>query len=110
MSVAKTEPHYLFDLRPGFQTDLVKISELYAWDDMRTKNRLDTASRAVRDEKYCAHAVDLTRSVGKENGAKSCTWSWYLVNHSSQYRMESYGFDDLVNDGRRVMAKRLRAN
>ena len=73
MSVAKTEPDYLFDLRPGFQTELVKMSELYAWEDMRTENRLDTTSRALRDEKYCAHAFDLTRSVGKEDGAKSCT-------------------------------------
>ena len=53
LSVAKTEPNYLFDLRPGFQTELVKMSDLYAWEDMRTENGLNTRLRAVRDDEYC---------------------------------------------------------
>ena len=55
MSVAITEPYYLFNLRPGFQTELIKKSDLYAWEDMRTENGLETTLRAVRDEEYCAH-------------------------------------------------------
>ena len=54
MSVAKTEPYYLFKLRPGFQTELHKMSDLYAWEDMRAENELKTTLRAVRDEEYCA--------------------------------------------------------
>lgn len=68
MSVAKTEPYYLFNLRPGFQTELIKMSDLYAWEDMRTENELDTTLRAVRDEEYCGH-LRPPRNVGKRNGA-----------------------------------------
>ena len=53
MSVAKTEPYYLFYLRPGFQTEIIKMSDLYAWEDMRTENGLEIRLRAVRDDEYC---------------------------------------------------------
>ena len=41
MSVAKTEQYYLFSLRPGLQIELFKMSDLYAWEDMRTENELE---------------------------------------------------------------------
>ena len=53
LSVAKTEPYYFFDLRPGFQTELIKMSDLYAWEDMRIEYGLETRLRAVRDDEYC---------------------------------------------------------
>ena len=53
-STARTEPFYLFDLRPGRQTHLIKITDLYMWEEMRKENNLNTRTRAVRDEEYCA--------------------------------------------------------
>ena len=65
MSVAKTEPYYLFQLRPGFQTELIKMGELYAWEDMRTEYELNTTTRAVRDEEYCGR-LRPPRNVGRK--------------------------------------------
>ena len=68
LSVAKTEPYYLFQLRPGFQTELIKMGELYAWEDMRTEYKLNTTTRAVRDEEYCGR-LRPPRNVGTRYGA-----------------------------------------
>ena len=52
---ARTEPCYLFDLRPGRQTQITKNTDLYMWEDMRKEYKLNTRKRAVRDEEYCAN-------------------------------------------------------
>ena len=52
---ARTEPFYLFNLRPGRQTQIMKNTDLYMWEHMRKENELDTRKRAVRDEEYCAN-------------------------------------------------------
>ena len=52
---ARTEPFYLFDLRPGRQTQIMKNTDLYMWEDMRKENGLNTRKRAVRDKEYCAN-------------------------------------------------------
>lgn len=54
-STARTEPFYLFNLRPGRQTQIMKDTDLYMWERMRKENKLDTRKRAVRDERYCAN-------------------------------------------------------
>ena len=54
-STARTEPFYLFNLRPGRQTRMIKDVDLYMWEDMRKENELNTRKRAVRDEEYCAN-------------------------------------------------------
>ncbi|KAK0512431.1 hypothetical protein JMJ35_005559 [Cladonia borealis] len=54
-STARTEPFYLFNLRPGRQTQILKDSDLYMWERIRKENKLDTRKRAVRDEEYCAN-------------------------------------------------------
>ena len=53
-STARTEPFFLFNLRPGRQTQIMKNADLYMWEEMRKENDLDTRTRAVRDEEYCA--------------------------------------------------------
>ena len=54
LSTARTEPFYLFNLRPGRQTQLMKDTDLYMWEHMRKENELNTRKRAVRDEEYCS--------------------------------------------------------
>ena len=54
LSTARTEPYFLFNLRPGRQTQLMKNTDLYMWEEMRKENNLNTRRRAVRDEEYCA--------------------------------------------------------
>ena len=54
-STAMTEPYYLFNLRPGRQTQILKVSDMYIWERMRKDNKLDTRKRVVRDKEYCAN-------------------------------------------------------
>ena len=54
-STARTEPFYLFSLRPGRQTQMLKDQDLYMWERIRKEFKLDTRKRAVRDEEYCAN-------------------------------------------------------
>ena len=55
LSTARTEPFYLFNLRPGRQTQILKDSDLYMWERIRKESKLNTRKRAVRDEEYCAN-------------------------------------------------------
>ena len=52
-STARTEPFFLFNLRPGRQTQIIKDADLYMWEQIRKENELNTQKRAVRDEEYC---------------------------------------------------------
>lgn len=54
MSAARTEPYYLFNIRPVEQVRKMKNRDLYMWEAMVEENNLQTLLRAVRDEKYCA--------------------------------------------------------
>ena len=84
LSVAKTEPYYLFNLRPGFKTGLIKMGDLYAWEDMITEFELDTTIRAVRDEEYCGH-LRPPRNVGKRTGAQVMDIKLVFVMYSTLY-------------------------
>lgn len=54
-SAARTEPFFLFILRPGLQTRIAKNTDLDMWEDIRRENKLNTRNRALRDEAYCAN-------------------------------------------------------
>ena len=54
-STARTEPFYLFNLRPGRHTLMLKSTDLYMWEEIRKENKLNTRLRAVRDKEYCAN-------------------------------------------------------
>lgn len=51
--VARTEPYYMFNIRPGKQTLKMKNRDLYMWEAMRKELGLNTRLRAVRDVEYC---------------------------------------------------------
>lgn len=51
--VARTEPYYVFDIRPGKQTLKMKNRDLYTWEAMRKELGLNTRLRAVREVEYC---------------------------------------------------------
>ena len=65
LGTASTEPFYLFDLRPGRQTQMEKDKDLYSWEHMRKENKLDTRKRAVRDEEYCSNLRPRKKEVRK---------------------------------------------
>jgi hypothetical protein len=52
MSAARTEPYYLFSIRPVQQVEILKSRDLYMWEAMVEENNLTTRLRAVRNEKY----------------------------------------------------------
>lgn len=54
LSVARTEPYYLFELRRPKQVELMKRGDLYRWEEMVEKNNVNTRLRAVRNHSYCA--------------------------------------------------------
>lgn len=54
MSAARTEPYYLFNIRPVQQVEKMKNRDLYMWEAMVEEGNLQTLLRAVRNEKYCA--------------------------------------------------------
>jgi Kinetochore Sim4 complex subunit FTA2 len=54
MSVAMTEPYYLFKIRPSWQVEIMKNEELYMWEAMVEEKQLKTRWRAVRNAEYCA--------------------------------------------------------
>ena len=56
--VARTEPYYMFDIRPGRQTLKMKSGDLYMWEAMRKELGLNTRLRAVRDVEYCKKLRD----------------------------------------------------
>lgn len=62
-SVARTEPYYMFQLRPGRQTLKMKNRDLYMWEDMRKKLKLNTTLRALRDKEYCKMFRHRTRKT-----------------------------------------------
>ena len=52
MSVAITEPYYLFEIR-RHRRKMLKDKELYMWENMVKENQLDTRTRPFRNEEYC---------------------------------------------------------
>ena len=52
MSVAITEPFYLFEIRQH-RRKMLKDKELYMWENMVKENQLDTRTRPFRNEEYC---------------------------------------------------------
>ena len=53
MSIAMTEPHYLFDIRPAWHVRVLKREGLVSFDSMVKKSGVLTWERAVRDKEYC---------------------------------------------------------
>ena len=53
MSVAMTEPHYLFQIRPPFHIIFLKREGLRKFDRMVKKAEIKTWVRAVRNNEYC---------------------------------------------------------
>ena len=53
MSIAITEPHYLFQIRPKWFVDELKESDLLAYDSMMEDEKMMTWCRATRNEEYC---------------------------------------------------------
>ena len=64
LSVARTEPYYLFKLRRPKQAELMKKGDLYRWEEMVTENNIDTRLRAVRNQNYCAKLRPRKRKSG----------------------------------------------
>ena len=52
MSLAMTEPYYLFEIWRG-RGKMLKDKELYMWENMVKENQLDTRTRPFRNEEYC---------------------------------------------------------
>ena len=53
MSIAITEPHYLFQIRPEWFVDELKQADLFAYDFMMKDENIMTWCRATRNEEYC---------------------------------------------------------
>lgn len=53
MSLAMTEPFYLFKIRPGKREKSWKDNELHMWEEMVKRHQLNVRSRALRNEKFC---------------------------------------------------------
>lgn len=53
ISTARTEPYYLFNIRPVQQMEKMKNRDLNMWEAMVEESNLQTLLRAVRSEEYC---------------------------------------------------------
>ena len=54
MSVAMTEPHYLFDIRPKWRVERWKEADLISYDNMMEDENIKDPPRATRNETYHA--------------------------------------------------------
>ncbi|CAF9911164.1 hypothetical protein IMSHALPRED_009952 [Imshaugia aleurites] len=54
MSIARTTPHFLFDIRGPKAVARMKSIDLGMWETMRERGKLNTRLRAVRDKECCA--------------------------------------------------------
>lgn len=52
-SVAMTEPHYLFEIKPEHQVTLMKRDDLYNFQEMVEEKGVVTWERAFRNGEYC---------------------------------------------------------
>lgn len=68
MSVAITEPYYLFKIRSPFQVAMTKCVEMYMWQAMVEENHLNTRQRAVRDDEYCKKLRPRKRKTNRRKG------------------------------------------
>ncbi len=53
-SIAMTEPHYLFHIKPPHQVVSYKLDDLLSFDDMMEDEGVVTWERALPNPKYCA--------------------------------------------------------
>ncbi len=53
MSIAITEPHFLFNIRPKWHVREVKLADLLSFDTMMEEEKVGTWHRAARNEEYC---------------------------------------------------------
>jgi Kinetochore Sim4 complex subunit FTA2 len=53
LSVAMTEPYYLFKIRAAWQVEMIKNDELNMWEAMVQEHQLKTRLKAVRNDQYC---------------------------------------------------------
>ena len=53
MSIAMTNPHFLFEIRPRWQVRLYRREDLINWQSMMEEEGITTWDRAVPNPKYC---------------------------------------------------------
>lgn len=53
MSIAITEPHFLFNIRPKWHVSEVKLADLLSFDTMVEEENMVTWHRATRNKEYC---------------------------------------------------------
>jgi hypothetical protein len=52
-SVACTEPHFMFEIRPKWMVDVLKRQDLLMFEKMKRDENIQTWARALRNEEYC---------------------------------------------------------
>ena len=62
-SIAMTEPHYLFRIKPRWRVTSYKLGDLLEWQSLVKDEGVRTWERAVRNREYCKKL----RSHGKSN-------------------------------------------
>ena len=53
MSIAMTEPHYLFAIHPEWRVNDFRLADMYSYDIMMKDENIPTWDRAIRNENYC---------------------------------------------------------
>ena len=65
MSVAMTEPHYLFAIRPEWRVNEFRLADMYSYDIMMKDENIPTWDRAIRNENYCTTKLRSRNTEGK---------------------------------------------